>query len=123
MKTFPKIRNAVIAAVSAVAIVTAFAFAMAQPTPNEPPPFHLTISCANGTVDTAAKILKAIKNSPSLKSHPERHNLRVDGKPIGGGTMPGTPPPCGSHATSNVTQRAAFMKGSDLQKFLNDAGL
>ena len=110
---------------SAVAIVTALTFAMAQPKPHEAPPLHLTLRCANGTADTAANILKAINNSPSLKGHPERHNLQVDDKPIGGGSMPVTPdePPCGTHLTSNVTQRAAFLKSSDLKKFLNDAGL
>jgi hypothetical protein len=125
MKTHSRIRNVIVAAVSAVAIVTALVFAMAQPKPQETPPFHLTIRCANGTVDTATNILKAIDKSPSLKDHPERHNLRVDDKPIGGGTMPIAPdePPCGAHFTANVTQHAVFLKSSDLKKFLNDAAL
>lgn len=125
MKTFPKFQNVVVVAVTAVSIVTALVFAIAQPKPHEAPPFHLTIRCANGTADTAANILKAINNSPSLKGHPERHNLRVDNKQIGGGTLPIAPdePPCGAHFTANVTQHAVFLKSSDLKKFLNDAAL
>ncbi len=127
MKTRSRIRNLVVAAVSAVAIVTALTFAMAQPKPQgtPPPPFRLTITCAPRTADTAKKILEAINNSPSLRGHPERHNLQVDhSKPIGGGTMPTTQVgPCGAHFTPNVTQHALFLNGSDLKKFLIEAGL
>jgi hypothetical protein len=123
MRIVPGTRNIVIAAITALCIIGAFVFAMAQPKSDDAAPLQLVIQCANGK--TKDDLSQAIGKNQSLKDHKERYILKFDDVPVGaGGAHPVDNLVCdGNKSSSRVTQLANFVNSSDLKQFLTDAGI